>query len=37
MIQSNGLMIVPEDKGEIKAGEIVKVQILDRTFELEDQ
>jgi molybdopterin molybdotransferase len=37
MIQSNGLMIVPEDKEEIKAGEIVKVQILDRTFELEDQ
>ncbi len=35
MIQANGLMVVPEDKKEIKAGEKITVQVLDRTFELE--
>jgi molybdopterin molybdotransferase len=34
MIQANGLMVVTEDKKEIKAGEKVSVQVLDHTFEL---
>ena len=33
MVQANGLMVVPEDKKELKAGENVKVQVLDHTFE----
>jgi len=37
MIKANGLMIVPEDKEKVKAGERVDVQVLDRTFELESQ
>jgi molybdopterin biosynthesis enzyme len=35
MIQANGLMVVTEDKKEIKAGEKVSVQVLDHTFEQE--
>jgi len=34
MVQANGLMVVTEDKNEIKAGEKVSVQVLDRTFAL---
>jgi len=37
MVQANGLMIVPPDKKKVKAGEKMMVQILDRSFELEDQ
>ncbi|WAC07480.1 MAG: molybdopterin molybdotransferase MoeA [Thermodesulfobacteriota bacterium] len=36
MIQANGLMVVTEDKKEIKAGEKVRVQVLDHIFELEN-
>ena len=35
MIQADGLMVVPEDKKEIKAGEKVSVQVLNPAFELE--
>jgi molybdopterin molybdotransferase len=37
MLQANGLMIVSEDREEVKAGEEVRVYVLDRTFELEEQ
>ena len=37
MVKANGLMIVPENRTEVKAGEKLNVQILDRTFELESQ
>jgi len=37
MVQANGLMIVAEEREEVKAGEDVKVYVLDRTFELEEQ
>ena len=37
MVQANGLMIVPEGKDVVKAGEKVNVQILDRSFELDNQ
>ncbi len=33
MVEANGLVIVPEEKTEIKAGERIKVQIVDRSFE----
>ena len=33
MVEANGLLIVPEEETEIKAGEKVQVQILDRGFE----
>jgi molybdopterin molybdotransferase len=33
MVEANGLLIVPEEVTEIKAGERVRVQILDRSFE----
>ena len=33
MVEANGLVIVPEEKTEIKAGERIRVQILDRNFE----
>ena len=33
MVEANGLVIVPEEKTEIKAGERIRVQILDRSFE----
>jgi molybdopterin molybdotransferase len=33
MVEANGLLIVPQEKTEIKAGEKVRVQILDRSFE----
>lgn len=36
MLQANGLMIVPEGRDTIKAGEQLPVQILDPSFELED-
>ncbi len=33
MVEANSLVIVPEEVAEIKAGEKVRVQILDRSFE----
>jgi molybdopterin molybdotransferase len=36
MVEANGLIIVPEETTEIKAGETVRVQILDRGFESEE-
>jgi molybdopterin biosynthesis enzyme len=33
MVEANSLVIVPEEVTEIKAGEKVRVQILDRSFE----
>ena len=33
MVQADGLMIAPEDREEIKAGEEMLVQVLDRTVE----
>lgn len=33
MVDANGLIIAPEDRAQIKAGEKVRVQILDRSFE----
>ena len=33
MVEANGLVIVPEGKTEVKAGEKVLVQIVDRSFE----
>ena len=33
MVDANGLLIVPQEETEIKAGEKVRVQILDRSFE----
>jgi len=33
MVEANGLLIVPEETTEMKAGEKVRVQILDRSFE----
>jgi molybdopterin molybdotransferase len=33
MVEANSLLIVPEEETEIKAGERVQVQILDRSFE----
>ena len=33
MVEANGLLIIPEEKTEIKLGEKVRVQILDRSFE----
>jgi len=37
MVEANGLMIVLPDKKEVKAGEQMMVQILERGFELEGQ
>ena len=33
MVEANSLVIVPEEKTEIKAGETIRVQIVDRSFE----
>jgi len=33
MVEANALLIVPEEKTEVKKGERVLVQILDRSFE----
>ncbi len=33
MVEANALVIVPEEKTEIKSGEKVRVQVLDRSFE----
>ncbi|UCD71637.1 MAG: molybdopterin molybdotransferase MoeA [Syntrophobacterales bacterium] len=33
MVEANGLLIVPEERTEIKAGERIRVQIVDRSFE----
>jgi molybdopterin molybdotransferase len=32
MVKANGLMVIPEDREIVKAGERVKVQLLDRNF-----
>jgi molybdopterin molybdotransferase len=35
MVKANGLVIIPEDCSTVKAGEKVKVQVLDESFEKE--
>ena len=32
MVRANGLIVIPEDQEEVRAGEKVKVQLLDRNF-----
>lgn len=32
MVRANGLIVIPEDQGMVKAGEKVRVQLLDRSF-----
>jgi len=32
MVKANGLMVIPEDREIVKAGEKVKVQLLDRNL-----
>jgi len=32
MIKANGLVIIPENERYVRAGEKVKVQLLDRNF-----
>ena len=32
MVKANGLVVIPEDRENVKAGEKVKVQLLDRNF-----
>jgi molybdopterin biosynthesis enzyme len=34
MVRANGLIIIPEDRGIVKAGEKVKVQLLYRNYEI---
>jgi len=36
MVRANGLMVLPEEKTTFKTGEIVKVQLLNRGFELKE-
>jgi molybdopterin molybdotransferase len=36
MVRANGLMVLPEEKTTFKAGETVKVQLLNRWFELKE-
>ena len=36
MVRANGLIVLPEEKTTFKEGEIVKVQLLDRGFELRE-
>jgi len=36
MVRANGLMVLPEEKTSFNAGEMVKVQLLDRGFELQE-
>jgi molybdopterin molybdotransferase len=32
MVRANGLIVIPEDQERVRAGEKVKVQLLDRNF-----
>jgi molybdopterin molybdotransferase len=32
MVKANGLVVIPEDQQVVRAGEKVKVQLLDRNF-----
>ena len=32
MVKANGLVVIPEDQELVKAGERVRVQLLDRDF-----
>jgi molybdopterin biosynthesis enzyme len=32
MVRANGLIVIPEDQEIVRAGEKVKVQLLDRSF-----
>jgi molybdopterin biosynthesis enzyme len=32
MVRANGLIVIPEDQKIVRAGEKVKVQLLDRNF-----
>ncbi|MDY7034326.1 MAG: molybdopterin molybdotransferase MoeA [Thermodesulfobacteriota bacterium] len=36
MVKSNGLLVLPEDKTDLKAGDKVRVQLLDKSFESEE-
>jgi len=36
MVRANGLIVLPEEKTTFEAGEMVKVQILNRDFELRE-
>lgn len=36
MVRANGLMVLPEEKTSFSAGEMVKVQLLNRGFELKE-
>ncbi len=37
MVRANGLLIFPETMSELRAGSNVKVQLLDRSFELQEK
>jgi molybdopterin molybdotransferase len=37
MVRANALMVLPEEKTTFNTGEIVKVQLLDRGFELKEK
>jgi molybdopterin biosynthesis enzyme len=32
MVKANGLIVIPEDQEMVRAGEKVRVQLLDRNF-----
>jgi len=36
MVRANGLIILPEERTTFKAGEMVKVQLLNRDFEVQE-
>jgi molybdopterin molybdotransferase len=36
MVRANGLIILPEERTTFKAGEMIKVQLLNRDFELQE-
>ena len=36
MVRANGLIVLPEEKTTFETGEMVKVQILNRDFELRE-
>jgi molybdopterin molybdotransferase len=36
MVKANGLIVVPEEKTTLPAGDIVKVYIMNRDFELSE-
>jgi molybdopterin biosynthesis enzyme len=36
MVRANGLIVLPEEKTTSETGEMVKVQVLNRDFELKE-